>query len=220
MIYSKEELASIIEFCSKNNIYIISDEIYERIVFSKYKFYSTAAISKAAYDITITVNGLSKSHAMTGWRVGYLACSKELAAMINNIQSHFLSHIASFIQEASVFAISFDSAVVPMLEAYEERLKLACDLLDKYLPNLKYIKPEGAFYIFPNVSYYYGKKYNDKLINNSLDLSELILEEAKVAVVPGIAFGADDSIRISLAASIEDINNGILFIAKILNCIK
>lgn len=220
VLYTKKELEALIELCSANKIYIISDEIYERIVFSGKKFYSTAAISKKAYDITITINGLSKSHAMTGWRVGYLAAPYEVAKVVNNIQSHFLSHIASFIQVASIKAFELDNAVTPMVEAYEKRLDLACKLFDELLPNCPYVRPDGAFYIFPKTSYYYGKTLNGKKITGSLDLAEAILDHGKTAIVPGIAFGTDNNIRISLASSENEISEGIKSIARVLNQIK
>ncbi len=220
VLYNSDELLKISEWCLKKGIVVISDEVYERIVFSGRKFVSTASFSEDIYNNTVTINGLSKSHCMTGWRMGYAAGPQKVISAMTNFQSHFLSHITTFVQHASVVALKEDSFIAPMVLAYEERIKTTIDLMKSNMPLSEYVEPDGAFYIFPTVDKYYGKSYNGKTINNSVDMTTFLLEEANVAVVPGLAFGMDNNIRLSVATSLDEIKDGMAKIGQALSKLK
>ncbi len=199
-VYSKRELegfAEIIE--SKEDLYVISDEIYELINFTG-KTYSIAAIGNMI-DRTITVNGVSKAFAMTGWRIGYIGAPKWIADACNKMQGQITSGANSIAQMATLAAVSADPSVIkPMIETFHKRRDLVFDLL-KEIPGLKVNMPEGAFYFFPDVSYYFGKRDGETTIHNATDLSMYLLKNEMVAVVTGDAFGDNNCIRISYAAS-------------------
>lgn len=220
VLYNKEELLEISEWCLKKGVVVISDEVYEKIVFSGRKFVSTASCSEDIYNNTVTINGLSKSHCMTGWRVGYAAAPKKVISAMTNFQSHFLSHIATFIQHASVVALNDESFIPKMVLAYEERVNTTVELMKEQMPLSECVVPDGAFYLFPKVNKYYGKSYNGKTITGSIDLTTFLLEEANVAVVPGLAFGMDDNIRLSVATSLEEIRDGLQKIGAALGKLK
>lgn len=205
-VYTKEELQSILDICLKHNIYILADEIYEKICYAS-SFTSIASLSPAAKDITITVNGLSKSVAMTGWRIGYTASNKELAKAIASIQGHLVSHPSTISQWASVTALTeCQEQMEVMIWTYKERRDLAVAALDK-IKSLSYIYPEGAFYIFMDASTLKDKlQWKDSF---SIEFSNRLLDQARVAVVPGIAFGMDDFIRISYACDTNELLEGI-----------
>lgn len=201
-VYTKKELEEIVDICVENNIYIIADEIYEKICFEK-SFTSIASISEKAKDITITVNGFSKCAAMTGLRVGYTASNPELAKAMKAVQSHLIHHPSLTAQYVALGALR---ECVPdmemMTETYKKRCKLVCSRLDQ-MPNISYIKPGGAFYLFIDFSLYKEKiHYNDSF---SIAFCEKLLEDALVALVPGAAFGLDDFCRLSYACSEEDL---------------
>ncbi|MCX6113096.1 MAG: pyridoxal phosphate-dependent aminotransferase [Proteobacteria bacterium] len=220
VLYNKDELLKISEWCLNKGIVVISDEIYERIVFSGRKFVSVASFSDAIYNNTITINGLSKSHCMTGWRMGYAAGPKNIIKAMSNFQSHFLSHITTFVQYASVEALKNDSFIPKMVIAYEERINTTIELMKKYMPLSECVAPDGAFYIFPTVNKYYGKSCDGKTIKNSVDMATFLLEAANVAVVPGLAFGMDNNIRLSVATSLEEIKDGLAKIGQALGKLK
>lgn len=205
VIYTKEELQEIVDFCYKNNIYIISDEIYEKICFDT-EFVSIASLSKKAFDITITINGFSKSSAMTGLRVGYTASNKEIAKLIKNIQGHLISHpsiTAQYIAYGYLLECSEDTK--KMVEIYKRRRNLASNKLDEM--KIDYIYPQGAFYLFFDISSFKEKiDYKDSF---SLEFCNKLLDEKGVALVPGIAFGKDDFVRISFACNEEILLKGI-----------
>jgi aspartate aminotransferase len=209
VLYDKDELLKIAQWCVKKGITMISDEVYERIVFSGRKFTSVAGLSEEIYNSTVTINGLSKSHCMTGWRMGYAAAPKNVIGAMTNFQSHFLSHIPTFIQHASIVALKDDSFIAKMVVAYEERINTTVELMKKYMPLCEFVEPDGAFYIFPTVNKYYGKSFNGKTIKDSVDMATFLLEEAGVAVVPGLAFGMDNNIRLSVATSLDQIKDGL-----------
>lgn len=201
-IYSKDELQKIVDLCVEKNIYILADEIYEKICYTD-TFTSIASLSEEAKNITITINGLSKSVAMTGWRIGYSATNKEIAKAISTIQGHLVSHPATISQWASVQALSScQSEIKQMVASYKERRDLVISALNK-IDELKFIYPEGAFYMFIDISALKSKFEWDSSF--SVAFSNKLLDEGKVAVVPGIAFGLDDFIRISYACSIEEL---------------
>ncbi len=206
VIYSKSELSEIVDYCYENNIYIIADEIYERIDFYD-KFVSIASISDKAKEITITINGFSKSFAMTGLRVGYSASNKEIANGIKNIQGHLISHPSLTSQYVALGALKeCEKDCESMKETYKKRCEIAMELVDE-IENISYIKPDGAFYLFIDISNLKDKfNYKDSF---SVEFCEKLLDEKQVALVPGIAFGNDDFIRISFATTEEIIKSGI-----------
>lgn len=205
-VYSKEELSDIVDVCLKNNIYIISDEIYEKICYAD-EYTSIASLSKEAKEITVTINGLSKSAAMTGWRIGYSACTRKIAKAIGAIQGHLVSHPSTIAQWSAYGALTLcRDEMAKMVEIYKSRRDRATMLLSK-INKLSFINPQGAFYLFIDISKFKDSfNYSDSF---SIAFCDKLLEEYKVAVVPGIAFGMDDFIRISYACDISDVEEGI-----------
>ncbi len=199
-LYSHDELKGIAEVLKKNpSIVVIADEIYEHINFVG-KHQSLAQFPEI-FDQVITVNGVSKAWAMTGWRLGYIGASKMIADACNKVQGQFTSATCSIAQRASIAAMNADPAVLSdMIEAFKNRRDLVLSML-KEMPGVKANTPEGAFYIFPDISAFFGKKYKEYTITNSQDLCLYLLAEALVALVSGDAFGAPECIRISYAAS-------------------
>jgi aspartate aminotransferase len=202
-VYSQQELEAFAEIIEQHDeLYVISDEIYELINFSG-KTQSIAAIGNMM-DRTITVNGVSKAFAMTGWRIGYIGAPKWIADACNKFQGQITSGANSIAQMACKAAVEADPTVVkPMIDVFQKRRDLVYDLMSE-IPNIKINKPEGAFYFFPDVSAYFGKSDGNTTIHNGSDLSMYLLQNELVAVVSGGAFGDDNCIRISYAAS-EDV---------------
>lgn len=213
-IYSKEELEGLAEVLKKHpNIYIVSDEIYEHINYTTAPHASMASID-GMYDRTITVNGVSKAFAMTGWRIGYIGAPDWIARACNKMQGQITSGANCIAQRAVITALNADpSAVKFMIDEFKVRRDLVLDLLSD-IEGFNTNVPEGAFYVFPNVSYFFGKTLKGKTINNATDFSLFLLEEALVATVTGDAFGNPDCIRISYAASQEQIKEAIKRIKK------
>lgn len=208
-IYSKEDLLEIASFAKENDLIIISDEIYEKLIYDNEKHISIASLSKDAYERTIVINGLSKSYAMTGWRVGYSACSEEIAKLMGSIQSHVTSNINSISQYAAIEALEGpQDSIKSMIVEFEKRRNYMIDRIEK-INGLSFIKAKGAFYIMVDVSNFYGKSIDGNIIKNSLDFSKSILKEESLAVIPGIAFGLDNYIRLSYATSMEIIEEGL-----------
>ena len=214
VVYTKEELKDIAEVAEKHGVYVISDEVYEKLVFGGAEHISIASISEYMKEHTIVINGVSKSFSMTGWRIGYLAAPEEGAKAIGNLQSHTTSNPCSFAQYASVDAFvggEGEKFIAEMREEFDCRRKAICAALDNC--GYEYIKPMGAFYVFMNIDRFIGKKYNGVAINGSVDFANALLSEG-VAVIPGLAFGADNFIRLAYAVSKADIALGIERIAK------
>lgn len=214
-VYSKEELKDLAQTLSAHkDITIISDEIYEHINFVG-KHESIAQFNEV-YDQTVTVNGMSKAWAMTGWRIGYIGAPKDIADACSKVQGQFTSGPNSIAQRASIAALKKDPAVLKdMLEAFKKRRKLVLNAL-KSMDGVKVNEPEGAFYFFPNVTHFFGKSYKDKKIANAEDLAFYLLEEALVAVVDGGAFGNPDCIRISYATDEETLTKAMNRISEAL----
>jgi len=207
--YTKEELKRIAGIAIEHNFFMISDEIYEKIVYDGFEFVSIASLGEEVKKRTIIVHGVAKTYAMTGWRIGYTAGAEEIISAMNNIQSQSTSNPTSIAQKASVEAlIGPQEEVKKMVSAFEERRNFIVDRLNR-IDKVSCFKPMGAFYVFPNFSSYYGKSYEGKKISNSTDLADYFLNVARVAVVPGIEFGADPFERLSFATSMEDIKEGI-----------
>jgi len=215
-VYTKEELRDLADVLVKYpNIVVISDEIYEHINFSG-KHVSLAQFSDV-YDQVVTVNGVSKAWAMTGWRLGYIGAPKVIADACNKVQGQFTSGTCSITQKASIAAMKADPSVLKdMIQAFSNRRKLVLDALNQ-IPGVKSNVPDGAFYVFPDVSHFFGKSYNGTTINDANDLCMYLLAEAWVGLVPGDAFGDDNCLRISYAASEETLMEAMSRIAKALN---
>lgn len=208
-IYTEDELRSIAEWAVENNIFIISDEIYEKLVYDDLKHISIANLGDEIKDLTIVVNGMSKAYAMTGWRIGYAAAHKDIAKIMSNIQSHTTSNPCSISQYASVEGLTGNQeSIIQMKEHFEERRNYMAETVNS-IRGLSCKKPKGAFYIMINLKELKGKTIKGKEINSSLDFANLLLDEGKVAVVPGIGFGDDDYIRLSYATSMENIKEGL-----------
>jgi aspartate aminotransferase len=204
MVYTYDEMAALVRVLEKHpQVIIISDEIYEHITFTG-KHISLATFSSIT-DRVVTVNGVSKGYAMTGWRIGYIGAPLWLAKACNKLQGQFTSGVCSIAQRAALAAVSSQSdSKERMREAFLRRRDLICRLLGE-IPGLKVRVPQGAFYVMPDISNFLGKSYNGNVIKNADDLTFYLLAEARVAMVSGTAFGADNCIRISYATSDERI---------------
>lgn len=207
-VYSEQELKVISEFCCENNIYIISDEIYEKLLYTDTGHNSPAAFSDQIKDITITINGLSKSFAMTGWRIGYTASRSELAAAMDAMQSHSTSNPNSIAQKAALAALtSSQDCVEEMRLAFEKRKEYIFNRISR-MPLLSALEPAGTFYLFAGIDGTLGKSCRGQVIEGSDDFGRLLLEQRKVAIVPGTGFGAPNSVRLSFATSMDNISEG------------
>ncbi len=208
-VYSEKEVRALAEVCEAAGIFVLADEIYEKLVYGVEKPFSMAACSEKMKDLTITVNGVSKTFAMTGWRIGYLAAPKDVAKAIDSFQSHATSNANSIAQSATVKALnSSEEEVNKMVAIFAERRQAMLDKLSQ-MKGISFVKPDGAFYAMLVIDGLYGKKWNDKVIDGSVAFAEALLEAQKVAVIPGIAFGADDCVRISYSLSMEDMLEGL-----------
>jgi aspartate aminotransferase len=217
-VLAEGSLRKLAQIALKNNLIIISDEIYEHFLFTGEKHVSIASFSEEVKARTIVVNGVSKTYAMTGWRIGYLASdNREIVSAIDNLQSHVTSNPSTMAQWAAMEALAHtpEGVVKAMAAEFDRRRRHIMGRLDG-IPGLSYVRPEGAFYIYPNFAFFLGKTIKGKLIRGSLDFAELLLNEAKVAVVPGIAFGTDSHFRLSYATSMANIDKGLDRIAQVL----
>jgi len=209
MIYTKDELRIISDILTEARIYCISDEIYEKIIYDGWEHTSIASLNPRIKELTILVNGVSKTYSMTGWRIGYAAGPKEIIQAMSNLQSHSTSNPTSVSQVAAIAALqSSQEEVRRMVDEFQRRRDHIVKRLNR-IPGISCLKPPGAFYAFPDISRIIGKSYNEKIIRNSISLAQLLLYEAKVAVVPGAAFGADEHLRFSYATSMENIDKGL-----------
>ena len=219
-LWGKEILEGILNIALENDIFIVSDEIYEKIIYDDEKHYSIASFSQSAKSVTFTLNGVSKTYSMTGWRIGYIGGDKEVISAISKLQGQSTSNPASISQKAAYIAITgSQNPVEAMRKAFEERR----DYIIEKLNNIEGVScrcPKGSFYAFPDVSNVYDfsgfrklmQKYDKKPY--SVILSEYLLDEGRVCVIPGIAFGADYAIRISFATSMDDIKKGVVRIKE------
>ena len=199
-VYTREELEAIVNVAAEEDIYVLSDEIYEKLVYDDAKHVSIGSLSKEAYDLTITVNGFSKSYAMTGWRLGYLAAPDAVVRAVDSIQSHTSSNPCSFSQYGALAAPKGDQQpLADMREEFEMRRNYMFDRISK-ISNVTAIKPQGAFYILVNIS---------QLGLTSQNFADRLLSKANVAVVPGAAFGDDRTVRFSYATSLDVIKKGL-----------
>lgn len=218
-VYSPEKLKKIASYLEDKDIYVISDEIYEHLVYDGV-FATIASASPKIKEKTIVVNGVSKSYSMTGWRIGYIAGPAAVIKGVDIVQSQSTSNPTSISQWATVEALLGDQSFIKkMNSSFAERRDYIVDRLNT-IPGLACRKPAGAFYVFPKCKALYGRSYNGKKITNSVELSDILLEEAKVAVVPGAGFGNDDYIRLSYACSMENIKKGLDRIAEFVDKLK
>ncbi|HHU63548.1 MAG TPA: pyridoxal phosphate-dependent aminotransferase [Clostridiales bacterium] len=208
-VYKKEELMDIADFAVKNDIFVISDEIYEKLIYDGKEHISIAALNDKIKDRTIVVNGVSKAYAMTGWRIGYTASNQEIASVMNNIQSHATSNPNSIAQYASIAALNGpQDCLYEMVKEFQKRRDYMVKKINS-IEGLSCRKPMGAFYVMVNISKTFNRRIDDYTINSSIDFAEALLSKSKVAVVPGISFGDDNFIRLSYATSMEKIKEGL-----------
>lgn len=212
-VYSKDELAGIASLAVEKGLYIVSDEIYDELTYDG-EYISVASLDPKIADQTILINGMSKTYAMTGWRIGYTISNAPLAKAMGSYQSHATSNPNSIAQYASVAALNGPQDFIGEMKAkFDCRRKLMVGLINE-IPYLSARLPQGAFYVFVNIQGAIGKSFEGKTISGSLDFTEYLLESTLTAVVPGIAFGDDNYIRLSYATSEENIKTGISRIAQ------
>jgi aspartate/methionine/tyrosine aminotransferase len=214
--YSKDELIALAKVCEEGNFYIISDEIYEKLVYDDFEFVSFATIAPELRNRIILINGISKAYAMTGWRIGYTAANENVVNAMNKIQSHSTSHASSISQEAALEALMGPQYVITeMLDEFRKRREfLYSELIN--IKGIKCYKPEGAFYLFPNVSHFLHRKSEVLKVDSSFDFAMHLLYEAHIAVVPGSAFGAEGYLRISYATSMENLKEAVIRLKRAL----
>ena len=199
-VYSREELRALSEVAAEEDIYILSDEIYEKLTYDGAEHVSIASLTPEAYDLTITINGFSKAYSMTGWRIGYLGAPESIAKAIDSMQSHSTSNPCSFAQKGALAALKGDQqCVTDMRDEFDIRRNYMFDRLSS-ITGITAVKPQGAFYVLANISHYGLKSQN---------FADRLLSKANVAVVPGIAFGDDRTIRFSYATSLDVIKTGL-----------
>lgn len=219
-VYTKEELYSIAEVITEYPMYIVADEIYEKLVYNG-KHYSIANYSPEIKDLTILINGMSKTYSMTGWRIGYSASNKQIASAISAAQSHCTSNPNSIAQYASLAALSShkgEDFLAGMLTEFDARRKLIESELTKY--DIDYIRPDGAFYVLVSVEKFIGKRYDGVKVDSARTLANLLIEKANTAVIPCEGFGAPDYIRLSYAISKADIAEGLKNITEFTSKLK
>jgi aspartate/methionine/tyrosine aminotransferase len=215
-VYSAEQAKAIGEWAVKNNIWIVSDEIYQHLLYDGAKAPSLPVLVPALADTCIIINGVAKTYAMTGWRVGWMIGPKDVIKAATNLQSHLTSNVSNVSQRAAIAAVTGNlDAVHAMGEAFNRRRKLIVGLLNE-IPGFECPTPQGAFYVYPSVKGALGKTIRGKVANTSAELATIILEEVEVAAVPGEAFGPSGYLRFSYATSDEDIVEGIGRIKKLL----
>ncbi len=219
-VYKRKELERIAEIILEEEIYVISDEIYAKLIYDDFRFTSFASLSEEIKKKTILISGVSKSYAMTGWRIGYAAGPAEIIDGMAKIQSHTTSNPCSISQMASLEALEGPQhEISKMVSEFQRRRNYVLMRLQS-LPHVSCFKPQGAFYLFPNFSFYYDKEFKNTKIRNSYGLAYYLLKEAKVAVVPGDSFGADNYLRISYATSLENLEKGMDRIIQALQNLK
>jgi aspartate aminotransferase len=216
-VYTKEELLALAAVLKEfPHVSIISDDLYQKLVYGDAQFHSIVTLCPDLRDRTIIVNGLSKAYSMTGWRLGWCAGPANVIKAASNLQGQSTSNPVSFIQRGAALALTSDHAfLTPWLESFDRRRRKIVDLLNA-IPGIQCDAPAGAFYVFPDVSALYGRTVNGKVLKDSMTFAEIMLDEAKVAIAPGAAFGEDRCVRLSYATSDKNIEEGVARIAKLL----
>ena len=213
-VYGEAEVRAIAKVCEEAGIFVLADEIYEKLCYNGVKPFSIAKCSEKMKDLTITVNGVSKTYAMTGWRIGYLAAPKDVAKAIDSFQSHATSNASSISQWATMEALNApESEIADMVSVFDKRRAKLLGLIAG-IDGVQAVEPDGAFYVMLVVGGLYGKRYQGKPITNSIEIADALLEAEKVATVPGVSFGADDCLRLSYSLSEADIEEGLARIKK------
>ena len=213
-VYTEAELKEIADFAVEKDIFVIADEIYEKLVYSGTKHISIGGFNEEIYKRTILINGFSKGYAMTGWRLGYAAAPKAVADIMGNMQSHMTSNPNSITQMAAVVALNGDqSSVEAMRVEFEKRRDYICDRAAQ-IPNIKFNRPDGAFYLYLEVSGLYGKTIGGVAVNSAADVADVLINQYNTVVVPCADFGAPDHMRLSYAISMDDIKKGMDRIEK------
>lgn len=215
-VYTENEIRAIAEVCVAHNIVVLADEIYEKLIYGGEQHFSIAQCSKEMKDLTIVINGVSKSYAMTGWRLGYLACPPNVAKAISSFQSHSTSNVNTITQYAALAALEGDQKpMTDMIAAFGKRRAAMLEKLDEMKSlGLDYVTPHGAFYVMLLCDNLFGKTYDGKKIHGSMDVADMLLEYKKVAITPGVCFGDDDAVRLSYALSTKDMLEGLERIAE------
>ncbi|MDD3225902.1 MAG: pyridoxal phosphate-dependent aminotransferase [Clostridium sp.] len=218
VVYSKDDLKAIAAFAKENDLIIISDEMYEKLIYGESKHVSIASLNEDAFKRTVVIGGMSKTYAMTGWRIGFAASNNtHIIKLMSNVQSHTTANPNSIAQYASVEALNGDqTSVLKMSEQFKKRRDYAVEKINS-ISGISCLKPEGAFYVMINVKGLIGKSVNGKSISSSMDFCKVLLDEVKVAVVPGEAFGAEGFVRLSYATSMENIEEGLDRIEEFVN---
>ena len=215
--YTPDELTGLAKALEGTDVCVLSDEIYEKLIYGETRFVSFASLSDDAYSRTLLVNGLSKTFAMTGWRLGYTAGPTEVIKAMGRLQSHMTSNPVTFAQYAAVAALKGDDSIVEKMRVeFERRGRYMAHRLNS-IEGVQCLEPTGAFYCFPDVSSHYGRDINGVKITGSMDFAKALLEQANVAVVPGLPFGCDENVRLSFACSLEQITKGLDRLEKWLN---
>jgi len=208
--YTPEELKAIAKVLEGTNVMVLSDEIYEKLIYGDTRFVSFASLSEDAYNRTLTLNGFSKTFSMTGWRFGYTAGPLEVIKAMGRLQSHMTSNPVTFCQYAAIAALGeqAEQAIENMRVEFERRGKYMAERLNS-IEGVECPESTGAFYCFPDVSSHYGRNINGAQINGSMDFAKALLEQTNVALVPGLPFGCDNNVRLSFACSLEQITKGL-----------
>ncbi|HUQ39576.1 MAG TPA: pyridoxal phosphate-dependent aminotransferase [Acidimicrobiales bacterium] len=214
-VYPRDEIEAIGRWCVDHGIWVLTDEIYEHLVYGEARHHSMPAVVPELADRCIVVNGVAKTYAMTGWRVGWLIGPPDVVKAATNLQSHATSNVANVSQRAALAAVSGDlTAVAMMREAFDRRRRTAHTMLEA-IPGITCVEPEGAFYAFPNLTGHLGKPIRGRTPTTTLELAEIILDEVLVAIVPGEAFGAPGYARLSYALGDDDLGEGLLRIGDL-----
>lgn len=208
--YTPDELRALAKVLEGTNVCVMSDEIYEKLIYGDTKFISFAALSADAFSRTLTLNGLSKTYAMTGWRLGYTAGPLDVIKAMSRLQDHMTSNPVTFAQYAAITAMGPQSAeaIEKMRVEFEKRARYMTDRL-RAMKGVECTEPTGAFYCFPDVSAHYGRTIGGLKITGSMDFAKALLEQANVGVVPGLPFGCDKNVRLSFATSMQQITKGL-----------
>ncbi|MDI9431607.1 MAG: pyridoxal phosphate-dependent aminotransferase [Planctomycetota bacterium] len=209
-MYTPDELRALAKVLEGTNVCVMSDEIYEKLIFGDSKFISFAALSGDAFGRTLTLNGLSKAFSMTGWRLGYTAGPLDVIKAMSRLQDHMTSNPVTFAQYAAIAAMGpeADATIETMRVQFEKRGKYMAERLNA-IEGVHCAEPAGAFYCFPDVSAHFGRTIGGAKITNSMEFATALLEQANVALVPGLPFGCDDNVRLSFACSMENITKGL-----------
>ena len=218
--YTREELEKLAEVALKHDIWVISDEIYDKIIYDGFQHVPFATLSPEVKARTLLVNGVSKTYSMTGWRIGWVAGNRDVVAAMNKLQSQSTSNPTSIAQSAAYAALTGpQDCVAEMVKAFKERRDYIVQRLNA-MEGVSCFNPQGAFYVFPSFAGLYGRRYRERVINNSLDFADYLLNEFKVAIVPGVAFGEDRGARLSYATSMEAIKKGLDRIEEAISKLK